>query len=96
MDLNIIDKANMAMSAQAENLKNKDLKDACSQFESFFINEILKSARKSCPKEGLFGKSQGMEVYQSMLDMELSNNMSKKGLGIGKVLYSQLSKMPTE
>jgi len=73
--------------------KDMNLKQACSEFESLFINEILKTARKSFPKNDFLGNSHGSDVYKSMMDMEVAKCLSKgNGMGVGELLYEQLSK----
>jgi murein DD-endopeptidase MepM/ murein hydrolase activator NlpD len=71
--------------------RDKKLKEACEQFESVFTYEMLKSMRKTIQKGGLFSGGQAEEVYQSMLDQELSKNMAGKGSNsIANILYQQL------
>ena len=59
--------------------RDKKLREACKQFESVFTYEMLKSMRNSIPKCDLFSGGQAEDVYQSMLDQELANNMAGKG-----------------
>lgn len=69
------------------------LKDACAQFEAVFIYQIMEKAREALPKDELFGESQGEDVFKGMLNQELALGMAKSGgLGLGKMLYDQLSK----
>ncbi len=71
--------------------RDKKLKEACKQFESVFTYEILKTMRNSIQKCDLFSGGQAEEVYQSMLDQELSKNMAGKGSNsIADMLYQQL------
>ena len=74
----------------AEERDNK-LREACKQFESVFTYEMLKSMRNSIPKCDLFSGGQAEEIYQSMLDEELSKNMAGRGSNsIANTLYQQL------
>lgn len=71
--------------------KDAKLKKACVDFEAVFINEMLKSMRKSIEKCDLFHGGQAEEVYESMLDQELSQNMAGKGSNsISEMLYNQI------
>ena len=71
--------------------RDKKLKEACKQFESVFTYEILKGMRNSIQKCDLFSGGQAEEIYQSMLDQELSKNMAGKGSNsIANMLYQQL------
>ena len=70
----------------------KKLDKAASEFESLFINHMLKTMRESSMKNSLFDGGKGEEVYTSMLDTELSSIMSKgEGIGLKKALLSQLN-----
>ena len=73
--------------------KNDKLKKACSEFESIFINYILKEMRASIPKTGLFSGGKAEEIYTSMMDLQLSKDMALKGgFGLSKMLYEQFEK----
>ena len=74
--------------------KDNQLKKACADFESIFIYYILKSMRKSMPQNDLLGNTQEQEVYKSMADQALSENIARgRGMGLGKLLYNQLSRL---
>ncbi|HSR11629.1 MAG TPA: rod-binding protein [Thermodesulfobacteriota bacterium] len=69
------------------------LKKACTEFEALFMSQMLKHMRQSVPKGGLFGKGLGSEVFQSLMDEELSRKVSAgKGLGLGNSIYRQMMK----
>jgi flagellar protein FlgJ len=89
--------------ARVENLKNQlqsdgpksdeEIKDLAMQFESIFIHQMIKEMRKSIHKSELLN-SFSLEMYESMMDEEIAKEMSKqKGIGLGDVLYRQLSKI---
>jgi murein DD-endopeptidase MepM/ murein hydrolase activator NlpD len=72
---------------------NKDakLKKACVDFEAVFTLEMLKSMRKSIEKCDLFHGGQAEDIYESMLDQELAQNMAGKGSNsISEIMYNQL------
>jgi len=55
--------------------------------------QVLKSMRQSVPETGFLGKGPGNDVYQGLMDQELSKKLSQsKGLGLGKVIYRQMLK----
>lgn len=71
--------------------KDAKLKKACVDFEALFTFEMLKSMRKSIEKCDLFHGGQAEEIYESMLDQELSQNMAGKGSNsISEILYNQM------
>ena len=74
--------------------KDNQLKKACADFESIFVYYILKSMKKSMPQNDLFGNTQEQQVYKSMADQAMSENLARgKGMGLGKLLYNQLSRL---
>ena len=71
----------------------KDLKEAVADFESIFIYYMLKALRKTVPKDGLFfQKNSCKDIYNTMFDQNLAEELARKGGGIGlqKILLSQL------
>ena len=81
-------------------LKNKQtsedpekLMEACKEFESIFVNMMLKQMRKTVADGGLIEKSFARDIYESMQDEEMSKEISKgAGVGLAKELYKQLSR----
>jgi len=69
---------------------DKKLKEACKQFESLFLNQLLTSMRKTIPKSKL-GESKEKEMYDSMMDQEMSKAWaSSDGIGLANMLYQQM------
>jgi Rod binding domain-containing protein len=55
--------------------------------------QMLKSMRETVPKSGFLGKGLGKDIYQGLMDQELSRKLSQsKGLGLGKAIYQQMLK----
>ncbi|MCP4673614.1 MAG: flagellar biosynthesis protein FlgJ [Desulfobacula sp.] len=73
-------------------LKEQELKEACQGFESIFLHTMIKSMRKSLPGNALFMDSHGMDMYKSMYDQHLADELSKSktSLGVKEFLYNQL------
>lgn len=69
------------------------LMDVCRDFESVFLNIVLKEMRKTIPESDLVEKSYAREMFESMQDEELAKEMSKgRGVGLAQELYKQLSR----
>ena len=67
----------------------KELKEISNQFESIFINQILKQARKNKIENGLFD-SEAINTFNSMIDEQYSEILSKKtNFGISDALFNQ-------
>ena len=67
------------------------MKQASKQFEVMFLQMMLKSMREATPSEGMFSSSQE-KTYTSMLDQQLSQSLSGRGLGLAEAMFSQLSR----
>ncbi len=72
-------------------IRQEKLEKACSEFESIFINYMLKSMRTAVTEDGLLGNSNESKIIQSMFDENLALGMAKgKGMGLGKMLFESL------
>jgi len=71
--------------------RDKELKKACQDFEAVFTYQLLKSMRKTIEKSDLFHGGQGEEIYEALLDQELSKKMAGSGrTSLANLLYQQL------
>ena len=69
----------------------KGIEKVSRDFESVFLHKLLTAMRKTVPKSGLLD-SFASDMYQSMMDEEISKEMSKnKGMGMGEMIYNDLS-----
>jgi len=76
-----------------ENQDKEKLIEVCKQFESIFINFMLKSMRATVPDGGLFEKGVAYDIVLSMHDQALAEEVSQNGgIGLAKQLYEELSK----
>lgn len=91
--------ANLAIDAQAldklrleaNKAPDKALKAAAQQFESVFMNMMLKSMRDATPQDGMFD-SQQTKTFTSMLDQQLAQSMSSRGIGLADAMVQQLAR----
>ena len=66
------------------------LETVASQFESLFLQMMLKSMREAVPDGGLFN-SNDMQTYRGMADQQLAVDLSAQGgIGLADVLVRQL------
>jgi flagellar protein FlgJ len=72
--------------------KNPDtIKQVAKQFESMFVQMMLKSMRDAVPEDSMFG-SQQERMYQDMYDKQISMNISSgQGIGLAAVIERQLN-----
>ncbi|WNF45523.1 flagellar assembly peptidoglycan hydrolase FlgJ [Pseudomonas sp. SG20056] len=75
----------------------KNIKKVAQEFESLFLNEMLKAMRSANEVfgEGNFMNSNESKTYQDMHDQQLSVTMSnhQNGIGLADVLVRQMSKI---
>lgn len=88
------DNAFEKMFEQAKESKDEEkLKDACRQFESVFMNMLMKNMRNTIHEDGIMKKSHAREMFEGMLDEKIAEESSKgEGMGLAKQMYKQLSK----
>ena len=72
--------------------KAEELKDACAGFEAILTKKMFESMRQTLPGDALFNQSNGMEIFESMYDQYLIDDVSHAphGTGIKEFLYEQL------
>lgn len=79
------------LRAQAAASPQEGLKTVAKQFDAVFLNMMLKSMREATPQEGLLDSHDGA-TYTAMLDQQLAQQLSSKGLGVADALTKQLSR----
>ena len=90
-----------ALTLQASQLKklpetkgvsdDAKLREAANDFEAIFIQQMLKTMRKTSFESDLLPKSEGEKVFQSLLDEQYAQISAKSGsLGLGEMIYQQL------
>ncbi|GAA0828992.1 flagellar assembly peptidoglycan hydrolase FlgJ [Cupriavidus pauculus] len=70
---------------------NTTLQAAAKQFEAVFTQMVLKSMRDATPSDGLFDNEQ-TKLYMSMMDQQLSQQLSSRGIGLADVMIRQLAR----
>jgi peptidoglycan hydrolase FlgJ len=79
------------LRSQANASPDKAIQGAAKQFETLFINQLLKSMRDATPQDGIMDSDQ-TRMYTGMLDQQLAQAMSARGIGLADVMVKQLSK----
>ena len=89
---NALDFSGLAqMRAGAVQGKERVTKEVAQQFESIFINMMLKSMRDATERSGLLD-SEATKTYESMFDQQMSTELAGKGtFGIAQALQNQLN-----
>ena len=73
------------------------LRRACQDLEAVFLRHLLEKMRETLPKGGLLGQTRDEQLFRSLLDSALADEMAESGsLGLGRMLYDQLSRAVLE
>ena len=96
MDSNLIDKMKLNLDNNLINKKNKlnndsSLKEVAQEFESLFVFQMLKSARKAKLADGILN-NQAFETYQSLLTRIFKKTCWWTNFGIAEGLIRQFEK----
>ena len=80
---------------QAKQSPDQALKAAAQQFETVFLNMMLKSMRDATPQDGAFDSEQ-TKMFTGMLDQQLAQSMaSSRSVGLADIMVKQLSRNQT-
>lgn len=79
------------LRVQAKQSPDQALKAAAQQFETVFMNMMLKSMRDATPQDDMFDSEQ-TKMFTGMLDQQLAQNMSSRGVGLADAMVKQLSR----
>ena len=74
--------ASQDLRSQFQKDPQAGLKAAAQQFETLFLQMVLKSMRDTVPADGLLQSDQ-TRFYNSLLDQQMAHNMASSGNGIG-------------
>jgi flagellar protein FlgJ len=77
------------LSAQVKASPQAGMKMAAQQFDAVFTQMMLKSMREATPQDGPFD-SHDSATFTSMMDQQLSQQMSQKGIGVADAMLKQL------
>ena len=72
-----------------------DIMKAAQAFEAVFVNELMKSMRKTLPQDGLLNSGFANDVFNGMLDQEYAQLMSNSGqFGLARMIAQQMGVDP--
>lgn len=77
------------LKVQAKQSPDQSLKAVARQFETVFLNMMLKSMREATPQDGAFDSEQ-TRMFTGMLDQQLAQSMSDRGVGLADIMVKQL------
>jgi flagellar protein FlgJ len=86
-----VDRALKTVESGAAEPDDRQLKAACQEMESLFVNHLFKELRATVDKSGFISGGRAEEIFTSMLDVELSRKISAtRGIGLSEILFEQL------
>ncbi len=76
---------------------DEELKNACEQFEQYFINLMFKEMQKTVLKDNsensMFKESQAEGIYKDFLYQEYAKGMTEAGgIGLAQQMYEQMQR----
>lgn len=75
----------------ASDARKAKLEQACRDFESLFVHQMMKQMRRTVPQGALFSGGSAEKMVASMLDGEIAKNVSEqRGIGLAPALIRQL------
>ena len=78
------------LRAEATANPNAAIEEVAAQFESLFLQQMLKSMRDATVKSDLFDSNQ-IETYQSMADQQLALQLAEQGgIGLARMMEEQM------
>lgn len=80
-----------ALKLAAKNDPKAAAKAAAKQFDAVFLSMMLKSMREATPSDGMLD-SQASKDFTSMLDSQLAQQLSSKGVGLADMMARQLTR----
>lgn len=78
-----------ALRRTARQSPDEGLRQVSRQFEALFMGMMLKSMRDATPPSGLL-EGQHTRMYTSMLDQQLAQHLSGRGMRLADAMYEQL------
>ena len=100
MKSNLVDKMKLNIEDNLINKKNNvnknsSLEEVAQEFESLYVFQMLKSARRAKLAEGIL-TNQAFDTYQGLLDQEYSKKLAgAQNFGIAEALMRQFGKGKT-
>jgi flagellar protein FlgJ len=83
--------ANKGGKPSAGEARKAEIRKAAVQFQSIFVEMMLKSMRETVNQDKLTGGGHGEEVYGSLLDREYAAAISRRGnIGLAEMVERQL------
>ena len=79
-----------ALRLRAKNDPRGAMRETARQFESLLLNVMMKSMRETVGKDNVFDSDQ-TRMYTSLMDQQLAELMSRRGVGLAEMLTRQLS-----
>lgn len=71
----------------------KKAHDTAESFEAVFLSQILKSMSVGIKADGPFGGGQGEEIFQDVMNEEISKQIAKNGgIGLSDAVYREILK----
>lgn len=73
--------------------EDEKLRAVANEFESVFVNLLMKQMRSTVPENDFFGGGAAEKTWRELQDQELSRELATKGsFGVAEMVYDQLKR----
>jgi flagellar protein FlgJ len=80
-----------AARRNAEDREQARLQQACADFEALLIQKLFQTMRAAIPKSGLIDSGPAEDIYNSMLDQQVAQDLALQGgLGLSTQIKAQI------
>ena len=81
----------VAARRNADNQDQARLQQACADFEALLIQKLFQTMRAAIPKSGLMDTGPAEDIYSSMLDQQVAQDLALQGgLGLSNQIKAQI------
>lgn len=93
-DVLLTEKLSQVKTENKNEIEKEKLQKACKDFESIFLQYLLKTMRPKVSDDNPFSGGKGEKMLRGLQNQALADEMAgSKNIGIADMLYKQMSKM---
>jgi flagellar protein FlgJ len=73
--------------------EDRRLAKACADFEAIFVEQLFKTMRASVPASGVLDGGRAEEIYTSMMDQQIAQDMARgqSSMGLAQQMHRKLT-----
>lgn len=92
MPLAVDPQLHSSFPSSAKEGSERQMRQACEEFEAFFVQAMFKSMRNTIPEGGMIERSNGQKWFEEFMDAEVAKSLAQKtDLGVAQALYQEMA-----